>query len=324
MVKLVRQASDVPNITNRDDTRMIRYAYGGHNGFVKDFGSELDSSYTGGVFKILSGRVVLDGWEVDIDESGWQLPVEGMSGTQYYSIYLEINLVTETAEIKSTYGTGDYPSIEKGDDLTTYPSGVARLLLHTVRSISGVIIETDKKVKAIPYTKNTVEDIERRLDLLGFRVLPTEQSSQILVSGAPIGELAILAGNSDTREGSFREGNFVCLRMSVDFSYDGASSYSRAQDDFYWYGNTATVSFNLPDEFKPKHMQTLYTSVNILTVVGEMEAYFDVPVKIVINTDGSITMTMSKKLSPGLPYYKEYAVYTVGYSLQISYEANPL
>ena len=34
-IRLIRENSDTPNITNKDDARMIRYAYGGQNGYVK-------------------------------------------------------------------------------------------------------------------------------------------------------------------------------------------------------------------------------------------------------------------------------------------------
>ena len=35
-IRLIRQESQTPNVTNHDDARMVRYAYGGFDGFVKD------------------------------------------------------------------------------------------------------------------------------------------------------------------------------------------------------------------------------------------------------------------------------------------------
>lgn len=61
-VRLIRENSDTPNITNRDDARMIRYAYGGQNGFVKGRGTELSHTVNGNVFTINSGLINLQGW----------------------------------------------------------------------------------------------------------------------------------------------------------------------------------------------------------------------------------------------------------------------
>ena len=34
-VRLIRQNSNTPNVTNIDDARMVRYAYGGYDGYVR-------------------------------------------------------------------------------------------------------------------------------------------------------------------------------------------------------------------------------------------------------------------------------------------------
>lgn len=322
-IRLLRQVSETPSITNKDDARMVRYAYGGYNGVVKDFGSELDSVFSGGLFKLYSGRIVLDGWEVDVDDNGWQISVLAMSGTQYYSVYLEVNLITETSAIKSTYSTKSYPSIDKGDDLTTYPSGVARMLLYNFKASAGIIQESHKKFQIIPYTKTLIEEIDRRLNNLGFNPLPTGYSSSILVSGASIGELQLWEGDKDNHLGSFREGNFVHLAMEISLSYDSSSGYIPAQERFYRYGDTATVSFKLPSQFVPKSEQILYTSAVVYLHESNSDPYFATPIEIVIHTDGSITMQMALSLSLGIAHDGDYDISITNNYLEISYEANP-
>lgn len=160
-LRLLRQTSDTPNITNKDDTKMIRYAYGGYNGVVKNFGKELNSIEPSsvGLFKIGSGKIVLQGWEADVDELGWELVNDGLSGEKYYSIYLEIDVILETAVIKSTHNTGSYPDINLGDDLTEIPNGTARLLLWKVRVNNGLVIESIKVVETIPYPKEQFKSL---------------------------------------------------------------------------------------------------------------------------------------------------------------------
>ena len=34
-IRLIRQESETPNVSNHDDARMVRYAYGGYDGFVR-------------------------------------------------------------------------------------------------------------------------------------------------------------------------------------------------------------------------------------------------------------------------------------------------
>ena len=167
-IRLVRASSETPNITNKDDAKMIRYAYGGYDGVVKDFRSELEASLKNNdqTFHIGSGRVVLQGWEVDIDEDGWDFNSDFTSGTRYYSIYLEVNLVTEAAYINSQYGTGDYPNISLGDDLTQASSGIARIVLYKVYFNAGKVITYEKVVSAVPYLAKKVLDLTERISNL--------------------------------------------------------------------------------------------------------------------------------------------------------------
>ena len=162
-LRLVRQTSDTPNITNKDDTIMTRYAYGGYNGVVKGYGRECDCDkelLVSGIFKILDGEIIIDGWEIQIDASGWLLDLSKITGTQYHSVYAEINVATESIKLDSTYLETEYPVIDKGDDLTAIPNGTARVLLYEVKVENGIITEVNKRFKVIPY----LEEIETRLN----------------------------------------------------------------------------------------------------------------------------------------------------------------
>ena len=156
-LRLVRQSSDTPNITNKDDVKMIRYAYGGFDGVIKNYGNELNSVTPSedSLFKIGSGRVVLQGWEVDVDEIGWELHNDGLLGTRFYTIYLEISVATETANIKSIYDANLYPEVSKGDDLNQIPSGTSRLVLWQVEVSNNNVVNANKVVETIPYIYNS-------------------------------------------------------------------------------------------------------------------------------------------------------------------------
>lgn len=154
-LRLVRKSSDTPNITNQDDVKMVRYAYGGIDGVVKDYGQELVAAYpTNGVFTIQSGRLVFQGWEIDVPEGGETITLYAPPSIVYYAIYLELNIISETATIKSTYGLSEYPEISAGDDLTEVPNGVARLPLYRFTLNNGVTTAFEKLIEIIPYAKD--------------------------------------------------------------------------------------------------------------------------------------------------------------------------
>lgn len=167
-LRLVRQTSDTPNITNKDDTIMTRYAYGGYNGVVKGFGSECGYTAESGVFKVLDGRIVIDGWEIDVDGAGWSLDLSMVTGTQYCSVYAEINVSTEIVRLNSTYLTGSYPEVIKGDDLTQTPNGTARLLLYNVKVENGVITEVVKRFEIIRHIKERIEELGFKTGVVRF------------------------------------------------------------------------------------------------------------------------------------------------------------
>ena len=156
-LRLIRQKSDTPNVQNTDDARMVRYAYGGYDGVVKNKGTECSYTTSGTTFKINSGVLVLQGWEIEIDGNGWEMSIDSLA--KYYAVYLEVNLATNTAAIKSAYATGAVPSIESGDDLTTIINGTARMILYTFKTSGGIISEVEKKVSVIRYLKEIAEEL---------------------------------------------------------------------------------------------------------------------------------------------------------------------
>ena len=160
-VRLIRENSDTPNITNKDDARMARYAYGGKNGYVQNYGNEANHYVSGNVFTIGSGIIVLQGWEVVIDSNGWQLPLSSADATKrYYSVYLEVNLALGgTASIRSQQDTYNYPDITTGDDLTQNTSGIARLELYRFTAAAGIISNITKVVSGLNYSCDIIKSI---------------------------------------------------------------------------------------------------------------------------------------------------------------------
>lgn len=285
-IKLVRESSETPNITNKDDTKMIRYAYGGYTGFVKDYENELSHSISGSILKINSGRIVLGGWEIDIAENSWELDLSAISGTQYYTIYIEANIATEIVQIKSSYASGAYPNIEEGDDLTKYPSGMARAVLYHVKSVNGSLSEIEKIIEPIPYLK----EIEERLERLGFRQ----------------GELTFPDEFTSPIEGIVtRQGNYVIGRITVTGSVNLMPAVG-----------LPFLIATIPENFRPKNkiiIMTTWTTVSTLT-----GSPVPIPIQYNITEDGEIYaefIEVTGAYMPGnIPLH----------DLSFGYEANPL
>ena len=207
-ISMVRKPSETPNINNISDIIPFRYAYGGQNGYVKGKGRELDYTAIGTQFTIGSGRVVLDGVESDIDNDGIIINIDNVSETRYYVVYYNVNLATNTTTIMSQYATGNYPTIEKGDDLTESPEGSANLVLYRFTATSGIISNVEKVVKEIEYTGDALGGydiskgtIEERLNNLGFK------------EGSVIFESNITATRNELK----RQGNYVLGHIKGTF-----------------------------------------------------------------------------------------------------------
>ena len=300
-LRLVRQTSDTSNITNKDDVIMTRYAYGGYNGVVNGFGNECGYTAENGIFKILDGRIVVDGWEIDVDGAGWSFDFSNITGTQYHSVYAEINVSVETVDIKSSYYTGNYPTIEKGDDLTQIPNGTARLLLYNVQVENGAITEVIKKVEVVPY----LPDVELKIDNK-FTSLSTS-----LVTGAMVVKKAEIAqyATSDTSKGTI-EGRFNALDRrltSLGFKSGSATiaSGSASPNNLYRQGNyvygrigitggTRALNatwFTLPQNFRPKTAFTTSARGQLKGTVYTNIVTRETWLTLKFNTDGTVVVT---------------------------------
>ena len=138
---------------------MVRYAYGNQNGYIKGYGAELSHNITGSTFIINSGIFVVQGAEVKIDANGWSESVSGVTNKRYYTVYGEVNLALQTAEIKSTYHHAMYPTVEAGDDLTQSTDGTARVELYRFTATNGVIADVKKVIKEIPYSIDMINQL---------------------------------------------------------------------------------------------------------------------------------------------------------------------
>lgn len=210
MLRLVRQSSNEPNVSNKDDACMVRYAYGGYDGRVKDAGNlvncslNFDSQDVSGVYvDVSSGKVVIQGWEIDIEEESVGAFHPTDAGTLYMYLYIELELITETVRFRPISSYTEVPPLPTGDDLTQVPSGTARMLLcHWDASASGI----SNLVMDAPIIKR-LSDIEAELDdrltRLGFRE----------------GTFQWREESATTSEKISRQGNYVIGRVEAGFVY---------------------------------------------------------------------------------------------------------
>ena len=307
-IRLIRQSSDTPNITNRDDTRMARFAYGGIDGVMQGFGSELSHAVSGSKFRLNSGRIVLQGWEVDVEGTGWELDLSTVVGTQYHLVYLEVNVGVESAVIKSTYLTGSIPSIDFGDDLTEHPEGTARLPLYSFIVTNGVISSVVRKFSFLSYYGPRFDSIEERLDRLGFRE----------------GSVDSIPFNTSEIKTNFlrRQGNYVIGGYTVEFSED------MTFEDLQALSSLGVI----PKQFRPSEsMSTVQASVMGTVAVGiynpngtwpqaQIMGYYTAFVSISKDTG-----EMSWYISPQLETSADLMVSQLqGMIIQFAYEAQPI
>lgn len=171
-ISMVRKPSETPNINNIDDIIPFRYAYGNQNGYVINRGSEISHTVNGNQFIINSGRLVIQGVESDIDSNGITLTIDSVSETRYYIVYHEINLATNTANIKVQFDTATYPTINEGDDLTQNSSGIATLILYKFIAQNGIINNVEKIVNSIKYINNNtiIENSKNAFTINGIEI----------------------------------------------------------------------------------------------------------------------------------------------------------
>lgn len=263
-IRLLRESSDTPNITNKDDVRMIRYAYGGYNGVVQKYGEELAGSASGGTFRIGSGRVVLHGWEVDVEGDGWTLDLSSMSsGIYYYTVYLEVNAELETAEIKYLYDTAQNPVIDPGDDLTEASAGTAQLELYHFTVSYGVISDVTRVCMIIPYgeynydtlldrqkvfessTNNKFSSVDKSLSTHDSKIGSIE--SRLSALGFRQGSCFVSGASTVQNNSLKRQGNYVIM-------------------DVVFYTPYTSFTITIPSGFRPKSsvpISIVYRSGNL-------------------------------------------------------------
>lgn len=148
-ISLLRRQSDTPTVQGSDDSRILRYAVGGYNGVTKGYANECGYEVFGSQFKIKSGEIIVDGWQAIIDSTGVTIQTNSSSTKLFYTIYIEYDLrdaENQKVEIKSSYDTESYPTIQSGDDLTQSPSGLKRMTLYNFTAQNNTILSVAKLV----------------------------------------------------------------------------------------------------------------------------------------------------------------------------------
>ena len=221
-LRFIRQPSDTPNVANSDDARMIRYAYGGQDGYVKNKGSEIGYQTDGSTFRVTSGVVSLQGYESEVDAGGVEISTAGASSMRYFNVFYEVNLATQTTSIKSAYSTGTYPSFDAGDDLTQNSTGTARLLLYTFTVTNNVIASVQKKVQAIPYAE--INEINRKINDVTDTV-NTLKETQLYYNDSGVG----MGSTEDDLLPLASLGNVLGKRLKVEIGQKTGGSKSSSQ-----------------------------------------------------------------------------------------------
>lgn len=240
-LRLVRQSSDAPNVTNRDDACMARYAYNGRNGIVQNFGKECSAEIGSGTLTLNSGRIVLQGWEVDIERE--ILSVYASSATYAY-IYLQVNLLLEEASLNIIYSQDTVFPLDLGEDLTHNPSGTARLVLYSCVVAGNSILSLNKVARTIHYLsdfRGHDTGFEYRPDFSLEKHLDEYMeeahlfvSSKYIADGAPYdaahGYLDVSRHSGDGFNGS----NFKPTVKHVFTSWDTGDTYIRVFNGSIW------------------------------------------------------------------------------------------
>ena len=201
-INLIRKNSDTPNIRNIDDARIMRYATYGKSGIIKDYGEEVALSQgASNILHIGTGEIVHQGWQVEIASSGEDITLDNRDSVEYYTIYLEINLLiasNQTARILSMKANNTYPIIDPGDDLTQTPTGTSRVeIAHIMLIPATSIFAITPLLQVMPYyptysleagyasSDHSKGTIEQRLTDLGFK------QGSLVVSGSGYSSLSI-------------------------------------------------------------------------------------------------------------------------------------
>lgn len=309
-IKMVREPSATPNINNIDDIVPMRYAYGNQDGYVISKGTEVAATVNGSSFTIGSGRIVVQGVECDIDANGITIVVDNIATKKYFSVYLKVNLGTNTVNIQSEDDTAAYPDIQRGDDLTHTSTGIANLLLYTFEAQNGIISNVQKKIQAIEYSGTALADydiskgtVEERLTRLGFK------QGELVIDTSILDNKTSIAINTLKRQGNYVIGDFTI-----------STSSTGVIDNIYQLSSTTEQQvkcINIPKEFRPAKD----TAISVYTTYRTMQglnfndvSYFQ---SIKVTEDGYLPIP-NEPNEYGVSYY----VRTI--RIHFGYEANPL
>lgn len=280
-LRLIRQESETPNVSNHDDARMARYAYGGYDGYVKNRGQEIGHTISGTSFVVQSGVLNLQGWEVEIDANGVSIPTSAsVTNKTYFSVYLEVNCATDEAEIKSLTDPAGFPDVPAGDDLTENTIGTARLLLYHFTATSGVIADVEKLVQEIPYGKET--DEAQNEAFANAQAQNNRKFSEI--------DSEINVINRRLQNLGFRQGYAAFTTGPGGITLKRQGNYVLAE--FYTKGglintNDPRAAATIPSDFRPRSRVVTNIGVmgNVGTRMGQGAAI------VTIGTDGSVDIS---------------------------------
>lgn len=317
-VILVRKESETANISNSDDVRAYKYASCGINGVIKNRLNQIGYEIATGSFTVKSGEIIIDGWQVKVDASGATISLDASSGTRYYVVYCTVDLSTpsnKTATISANYGTTDYPSINRGDDISLNDSGTARLVLYKFvasgQTISDVvqmfelIDGTNKNAIYAQYASSDTSKgtIEQRLTSLGFR-----QGSVTFTSSTFTASENVL----------LRQGNYVLG------SIKGISNLNAV------YLPSNGVIAHIPSEFRPKTTTQVGVIVDVgvtamntgVSGSGATSVTLSGTSVCTISTNGDIAVQIANDANSTGKVYATFGGTVTG--IVFGYEANPI
>lgn len=286
-IKMVREPSDTPNITNIDDFVGLRYAYGDQSGFCSGKGSEISYSISGSSFTVLSGRLVIQGVECDIDANGVSIRVDNVASKRYHTVYAQVSLSTMLVSILEVTDTAGFPTVNAGDDLNVVTMGTARLPLYGFISQSGVISGVEKRVFPIQYAYQQVARLEQGLS-----------------NGEVIPKIAQYA-SSDTSKGTieerltklgFRSGSVGFLGGSGSANYKRQGNYVLVKIGIYsprWETDsvlfTGGVLCTLPSEYRP--LTQIISNIGGIGADAPSLVRVSYSVTLTIGTDGTVRIS---------------------------------
>lgn len=296
-LRLTREVSETPNISNRDDACMARYAYGGYDGIIQHIGEECMLTLQSSKMHVGSGRLVIQGWEVDVEPEDFDLSWVA-DPKQYTYLCVKIDLLLEAASWVLV-STSDNILAPYGDDLTQNSAGARVTPVYRWNSLNGsdpvVVlshIEYDSEFAKNIHDKITeIEDIiQNHQKQLGDHVIDFSSEGVLKIDGEQIsykkllweGSIKLPSSAIDpatnqrqkitvpiTRE----HGKFYELWFTADVSgYGIATAYPTGEDNVF---NVGVIDVNFPytinrsfDVIQFRHLQVIWRN-------GEMEVSQD-------------------------------------------------